>query len=556
MQTQSASSERLLDIRDLSVTFTQAGVEKEVVSHVSFHINSGETLALVGESGSGKSVTALSVLQLLPYPVASHPNGSILFKGEEIIGAPQPTLRRIRGDRIGMIFQEPMTSLNPLHSIEKQISEVLLLHKGLSRDEARSRMLELLDLVGLSGFRERLGAYPHQLSGGQRQRIMIAMALANEPDLLIADEPTTALDVTIQAQILELLADIQKKLGLSILLITHDLTVVSNVAHRVCVMQEGKVVEEGNTLEIFKNPQHEYTRHLIESEPAGRAEPVQGAQEPVLVANNVRVWFPIRRGIMRRTVDHMKAVDDVSLKLFEGRTLGVVGESGSGKSTLAFALLKLVPSQGEILFLGKDVHGKDRQELRNMRREMQVVFQDPYGSLSPRMSIEQIILEGPQAHGVRWSERQATAEVCRVLESVDLDPASRHRYPHEFSGGQRQRIAVARAMILKPRVIMLDEPTSALDRAVQVQMIELLKGLQRENRLAYLFISHDLKVVRAMADEILVMKAGKVVESGPTEGIFEHPREAYTRELISAAFEIKTLSTTESADSTDSAASA
>lgn len=535
----------LLEVRDLSVSFTQAGVTKEVVKQVDFHIDAGETLALVGESGSGKSVTALSILQLLTYPVASHPNGSILFKGEEIIGASQPALRRIRGDRVGMIFQEPMTSLNPLHSIEKQISEVLLLHKGMNRDQARERMLELLDLVGLSQFRERLGAYPHQLSGGQRQRVMIAMALANEPDLLIADEPTTALDVTIQAQILELLGSIQKKLGLSILLITHDLTVVSNVAHRVCVMQQGVIVEKGNAQQIFANPQHEYTRHLIESEPSGRVEPIGGDAEPVLVANNVRVWFPIRRGLFRRTVDHVKAVDDVSLSLSEGRTLGVVGESGSGKSTLAFALLKLVPAKGEILFLGKDVHKKDRQELRAMRREIQVVFQDPYGSLSPRMSVEQIILEGPQAHGIRWTDEQATAEVCRVLESVDLDPQSRHRYPHEFSGGQRQRIAVARAMILKPKIIMLDEPTSALDRAVQVQMIDLLKSLQRENKLAYLFISHDLKVVRAMADETLVMKSGKVVESGPTEAIFENPQQEYTRELISAAFQIKTLSSSE-----------
>jgi len=541
--TQSSGSEgRLLDIRDLSVAFTQGGVENVVVKDVSFHINPGETVALVGESGSGKSVTALSVIQLLPYPMASHPGGSILFKGEEMMGAPQPVLRRIRGDRIGMIFQEPMTSLNPLHTIEKQISEVLRLHKGMSRDEARSRMLELLDLVGLSRFRDRLNAYPHQLSGGQRQRIMIAMALANEPDLLIADEPTTALDVTIQAQILELLGDIQKKLGLSILLITHDLTVVSHVAHRVCVMQEGQIVEEGNTLEVFENPAHEYTRHLIESEPSGRAEPVEGAKDPVLVANNVRVWFPIRKGLFRRTVDHVKAVDDISLTLTEGRTLGVVGESGSGKSTLAFALLRLVPAKGEILYLGKDVHTKTREELRDMRKEVQVVFQDPYGSLSPRMSIEQIILEGPRAHGIRWSEQEATDEVCRALESVDLDPESRHRYPHEFSGGQRQRIAVARAMILKPRVIMLDEPTSALDRAVQVQMIDLLKSLQREYKLAYLFISHDLKVVRAMSDEMLVMKLGKVVESGPTERIFESPRQEYTRELISAAFEIKSLS--------------
>ena len=539
----SAADDVVLDVKDLSVVFSQGGVEKEVVKNISFDIKAGETLALVGESGSGKSVTALSVMQLLPYPMASHPNGSILFRGEELIGAPQPTLRRIRGDRIGMIFQEPMTSLNPLHSIEKQISEVLLLHKGMNKDQARERMIELLDLVGLSNFRDRLGAYPHQLSGGQRQRIMIAMALANEPNLLIADEPTTALDVTIQAQILELLGEIQKRLGLSILLITHDLTVVSNVAHRVCVMQHGELVEQGETQALFANPQHAYTRHLIESEPKRRPDQVEETGELVLDARNVRVWFPIKKGLLRRTVDHVKAVDDVSLKLYEGHTLGVVGESGSGKSTLAFALLKLVPAKGDIVFLGNDVLAKNRVELREMRRQMQIVFQDPYGSLSPRMSVEQIILEGPSAHGMNWSEEEKEANVTAVLESVELDPDARYRYPHEFSGGQRQRIAIARAMILKPRLIMLDEPTSALDRAVQVQMVELLNSLKSKFQLSYLFISHDLKVVRAMADEILVMKSGKVVESGATEGIFENPQQPYTRQLISAAYEMRTTET-------------
>ena len=530
----------VLSIKDLSVVFSQGGVENEVVKSISFDIKAGETLALVGESGSGKSVTALSVMQLLPYPMASHPNGSILFRGEELVGAPQPTLRRIRGDRIGMIFQEPMTSLNPLHSIEKQISEVLLLHKGMNKNEAHERMIELLDLVGLSNFRDRLGAYPHQLSGGQRQRVMIAMALANEPNLLIADEPTTALDVTIQAQILELLGEIQKRLGLSILLITHDLTVVSNVAHRVCVMQHGELVEQGETQALFANPQHAYTRHLIDSEPKRQPQDTDKTGELVLDARNVRVWFPIKKGLLRRTVDHVKAVDDVSLKLYEGRTLGVVGESGSGKSTLAFALLKLVPAKGDIVFLGKDVLAKTRVELREMRRQMQIVFQDPYGSLSPRMSVEQIILEGPSAHGMNWSDEEEKENVRAVLESVELDPDARYRYPHEFSGGQRQRIAIARAMILKPRLIMLDEPTSALDRAVQVQMVELLNSLKNQFQLSYLFISHDLKVVRAMADEILVMKSGKVVESGVTEGIFENPQQPYTRQLISAAYEMRT----------------
>ncbi len=536
-----AADSPLLQVNDLSVVFTQGDEEKEVVKRVSFSIERGETLALVGESGSGKSVTALSVMQLLPYPVASHPSGSILFKGKELIGASQSALRTIRGDRIGMIFQEPMTSLNPLHTIEKQVSEVLLLHKGMSRDQARERMHELLDLVGLSRFHKRLKAYPHQLSGGQRQRIMIAMALANEPDLLIADEPTTALDVTIQAQILELLADIQSRLGLAVLLITHDLTVVSNVAHRVCVMQEGELVEANDAATLFANPRHPYTQHLINAEPAVRVTARAPADEPVLVAEQVKVWFPVKKGLMRRTVEYIKAVDDISLSLHPGRTLGVVGESGSGKTTLAMAMLKLVPASGRISFLGQNVMTMKRRELRNLRRQMQIVFQDPYGSLSPRMSVEQIILEGPRAHGLDWNAAKEEHEVCQALERVELDADSRFRYPHEFSGGQRQRIAIARAMILQPKLIMLDEPTSALDRAVQVQTVELLNSLQRQYDLTYLFISHDLKVVRAMADEIMVMKAGKVVESGPTAQIFENPRHAYTQQLISAAFEVRTL---------------
>ncbi len=440
-----------------------------------------------------------------------------------------------------MIFQEPMTSLNPLHSIEKQVSEVLLLHKGMSRDEARERMHELLDLVGLSQFHDRLKAYPHQLSGGQRQRIMIAMALANEPDLLIADEPTTALDVTIQAQILELLADIQSRLGLAVLLITHDLTVVSNVAHRVCVMQNGELVEANSATELFAAPRHPYTQHLINAEPPVRVTAKATADSPVLDAENVRVWFPIKKGLLKRTVDHVKAVDDISLSLQPGRTLGVVGESGSGKTTLAMAMLKLVPATGRITFEGQDVLAMKRQQLRDLRRQMQIVFQDPYGSLSPRMSVEQIILEGPRAHGMQWDAAQEDREVCQTLERVELDPESRFRYPHEFSGGQRQRIAIARALILQPRLIVLDEPTSALDRVVQVQTVELLNTLQQQHNLTYLFISHDLKVVRAMADEIMVMKAGRVVESGVTEQIFENPQHAYTQQLISAAFEIRTL---------------
>lgn len=528
-------TEPVISVKDLSVVFGHDEDANEVVKHISFDLVAGETLALVGESGSGKSVTALSLLQLLPYPLASHPNGSILYKGEELLGASEETLRRIRGDRVGMIFQEPMTSLNPLHSIEKQINEVLFVHKGMTATEARSRTLELLDLVGLSGFESRLSAYPHQLSGGQRQRVMIAMALANEPDVLIADEPTTALDVTIQAQILDLLRSLQRRLRLSVLLITHDLTVVQNVADRVCVMQNGEIVERGTAADLFENPQHDYTRELIAAEPSGLNPAIDADAETVLEATDLKVWFPIRRGFFRRVVDHVKAVDGVSLSLKSGQTIGVVGESGSGKSTLAFALLKLLPYKGQVAFMGNSIDSLDRSEMRELRQNMQIVFQDPYGSLSPRMSVGQIILEGLKAHDLGGSDEENDQRVVEALESVELDGEFRHRYPHEFSGGQRQRIAIARVMILKPRLIILDEPTSALDRSVHVQMVNLLRQLQQQYDLAYLFISHDLRVVRAMANQIIVMQQGKMVEQGSTTQIFDAPEQDYTKTLIKAS---------------------
>jgi microcin C transport system ATP-binding protein len=531
----------LLAVRDLSASFVVEGGEVAAVRHVSFDLERGESLALVGESGSGKSVTALSIMQLLPYPTARHPSGSILFQGRELIGAPEATMRQVRGDRIAMIFQEPMTSLNPLHSIEKQVNEVLRVHKGLSRSAARARTLELLRLVGLPEAERRLDAYPHQLSGGQRQRVMIAMALANEPDLLIADEPTTALDVTIQAQILTLLGELQAKFGMALLLITHDLGVVRKMAERVCVMSAGEIVEAGATREIFDAPRHPYTQHLLAAEPRPMARAPRGDAPVVLAAEDVRVWFPIRRGLLRRRVGHIKAVDGVSVTVREGQTVGVVGESGSGKTTLGLALLRLQACEGRVRFAGRDLTGMPAGALRSLRREMQVVFQDPFGALSPRMSIAQIVGEGLGVHGIGATSSERRELIDAALDEVGLDPALRDRYPHEFSGGQRQRIAIARALVLKPRFVVLDEPTSALDMSVQAQVVDLLRELQARHRLAYLFISHDLKVVRAMSDEILVMRDGIVVEQGPTERIFEQPAQAYTRALMAAAFELEAL---------------
>ena len=529
----------LLQVRDLSVTFDTPGSPVEAVRGVSFDVDRGETVALVGESGSGKSVTALSILQLLPYPLARHPSGSIRLRGQELVGASERRLRRVRGDRVGMIFQEPMTSLNPLHTIERQVSEVLFVHKRLGRRKARARTLELLHLVGLAEAERRLGAYPHQLSGGQRQRVMIAMALANDPDLLIADEPTTALDVTIQAQILALLADLRVRTGMALLLITHDLGVVRKMADRVCVMTHGEIVEAGPTAEVFARPSHAYTQRLLAAEPSGSPVPADPRAPALVSARDVRVWFPIKRGLLRRTVGHIKAVDGVSVDVREGHTVGVVGESGSGKTTLALALLRLQASRGTIAFAGRDVHGLPGSALRALRREMQIVFQDPYGSLSPRLSVGQVIEEGLRVHRRGGTPAERAALVEQALAEVGLDPATRHRYPHEFSGGQRQRIAIARAMVLKPRFVVLDEPTSALDMSVQAQIVDLLRELQRRYRLAYLFISHDLRVVRALAEEIVVMRDGVVVEHGPATRIFEDPEDPYTRALIAAAFDLE-----------------
>ena len=531
----------LLSVRDLSVSFETPGSVVQAVRGISFDIDRGETVALVGESGSGKSVTALSILQLLPYPLARHPGGSINFRGLELVGARERLLRRVRGNRIAMIFQEPMTSLNPLHTIEKQINEVLFVHKRLDRRAARARTVELLRLVGLPEAEHRLGAYPHQLSGGQRQRVMIAMALANEPDLLIADEPTTALDVTIQAQILELLKSLQSRFGMALLLITHDLGIVRKMADRVCVMTQGEAVESGPVAEVFAHPRHPYTRRLLAAEPAGAPVAADPGAPVLVAARDLRVWFPIKSGLLRRTVGHIKAVDGVSLTIREGHTVGVVGESGSGKTTLGLALLRLQASTGTIEFAGHAIQATSARALRPLRREMQIVFQDPYGSLSPRLSVGQIIEEGLGVHRMGGNAAERVTLVEQALVEVGLEPELRHRYPHEFSGGQRQRIAIARAMVLKPRFVVLDEPTSALDMSVQAQIVDLLRELQRRHGLAYLFISHDLRVVRALAEEIVVMRDGVVVEHGPARRIFEDPREHYTRALIAAAFELQAV---------------
>jgi len=528
----------LLQVEDLQVAFRTPLGLTEAVKGVSFQIKKGETLALVGESGSGKSVSALSILQLLNYPVASHPKGSIRFQGNELIGAPDSAMREIRGDRISMIFQEPITALNPLHTIEKQINEILMVHKGLIASAARVRTLELLDLVGIQDAARRLSAYPHELSGGQRQRVMIAMALANEPDLLIADEPTTAVDVTIQAQILDLMLELQAKLGMAMLLITHDLGVVRKMAPRVAVMRLGEIVEAGDTDTVFAKPSHPYTKQLIAAEPGGAPDPYDETAAEIISADEFKVWYPIKAGVMRRTVDYVKAVDGVSFKLRAGQTVGVVGESGSGKSSLALGILRLISSKGPVVFLGRDIQGLRSKALRPLRRQMQIVFQDPFGSLSPRLTVGEIVGEGLRIHGL-GDAGERDAQVIAALSEVALDPASRHRYPHEFSGGQRQRISVARAMVLKPHLLILDEPTSALDMSVQAQIVELLRGLQRDHALAYIFISHDLRVVRAMSHDVIVMRNGQVVEQGPAGAVIDAPKEPYTKALMAAAFELR-----------------
>ncbi|MBD9484441.1 ABC transporter ATP-binding protein [Pseudomonas sp. PDM14] len=530
----STDNPNLIEVRDLAVEFVNGSDAQRVVEGVSFDIRKGETLALVGESGSGKSVTAHSILRLLPYPLAQHPSGSITYAGQDLLKLKEARLRGIRGNRIAMVFQEPMTSLNPLHTIGKQIAEVLALHKGLSGKAATSRTLELLELVGINEPHKRLRAYPHELSGGQRQRVMIAMALANEPELLIADEPTTALDVTVQLKILELLQELQARLGMALLLISHDLNLVRRIAHRVCVMQRGRIVEQASCDELFRAPQHPYTQELLGAEPSG--EPVAlPAGAPLLEVDDLRVWFPIKKGLLRRTVDHVKAVDGINFSLPQGQTLGIVGESGSGKSTLGLAILRLLASQGEIRFQGQALNGLSQEAIRPMRRQMQVVFQDPFGSLSPRMSVGQIVGEGLRIHRMGTEAEQEQA-VIDALKEVGLDPETRHRYPHEFSGGQRQRIAIARALVLKPALILLDEPTSALDRTVQRQVVELLRSLQAKYNLTYLFISHDLAVVRALSHQLMVVKQGKVVEQGPADAIFAAPQHVYTRQLLEAAF--------------------
>jgi len=529
----------LLEVKDLSVAFAQGSRTTLAVDKVSFSINKGETLALVGESGSGKSVSALSILKLLPYPSASHPSGSITFKGAELLDADERDLMKVRGNDITMIFQEPMTSLNPLHTVERQIGEILELHQNLKGDAARARIIDLLNKVGIRDPETRLLDYPHQLSGGQRQRVMIAMALANNPDLLIADEPTTALDVTVQAQILKLLKELQAEFGMAMLLITHDLGIVRHMADKVVVMQHGKAVEQGDAKEIFAHPQHAYTKLLLTAEPKGAPPPSDPSAPVVMETKNLKVWFPIKRGFFRKTVGHIKAVDGVDATVRQGQTLGVVGESGSGKTTLGLALLRLIRSDGPIVYMGKSIDGYNTAMMRPLRKEMQIVFQDPFGSLSPRLSIQQIVEEGLTVLGRNLGYEERRQIVARALTEVGLDPATMDRYPHEFSGGQRQRIAIARALALEPKFIMLDEPTSALDMSVQAQIVDLLRALQAKHNLAYLFISHDLKVVRALANEVIVMRNGVTVESGPTAEVFSNPKTDYTKALIAAALNLK-----------------
>ena len=536
-------TEPLLSVRDLSIAFRQGGRETLAVDCVSFDIAKGETVALVGESGSGKSITALSVLKLLPYPAARHPSGAIVFKGRDMLPLNERDMRQVRGDDITIVFQEPMTSLNPLHTIERQIGEILLLHRGLTGAAARMRIVELLTQVGIPDPATRLKAYPHQLSGGQRQRVMIAMALANEPDLLIADEPTTALDVTVQAQIIALLKDLQQRLGMSLLFITHDLGIVRKLADRVCVMKEGKIVEHGPVQQVFAAPQHPYTRALLAAEPRPDPAPLQPDAPLVLDAQHLKVWFAITRGLMRKVVGHVKACDGISVQLHKGETLGIVGESGSGKSTLGRAILRLISSEGSIIFMGNELQDLKFKEMRPYRHAMQIVFQDPYGSLSPRMSVAEIIKEGLRVHHPAMTERERDERVIQALKDVGLDPATRFRFPHEFSGGQRQRIAVARAIVLEPTFIVLDEPTSALDMLIQAQMVDLLRDLQKRRDLTYLFISHDLRVVAALASRLLVMRHGQVVEAGDAAGLFRNPKTDYTRALFAAAFKLETAPT-------------
>ena len=539
MTVMSSPGEKLLEVRDLSVAFHQGERELLAVDRVSFDIKPRETVALVGESGSGKSVTALSILKLLPAS-ARHPSGSIRFKGRELMRLPEREIRHVRGNDITVVFQEPMTSLNPLHTVERQIAEVLDLHAGVTGPTARARVIELLGQVGIPDPESRLASYPHQLSGGQRQRVMIALALANEPDLLIADEPTTALDVTVQAQIIKLIKDLQARLGMAVLFITHDLGIVRKTAERVCVMRQGQIVEQGTVAEVFADPRHPYTRELIAAEPRPDPAPLQPGAPAVIRTDDLKVWFPVRRGFLRRTVGHIKAVDGVSIEVRKGETLGVVGESGSGKTTLGLAILRLISSQGPIVFMGKSLQGLKFRSMLPFRRDMQIVFQDPYGSLSPRMSLSDVVEEGLWVHHPAMAKAEREERVIRALVEVGLDPETRFRYPHEFSGGQRQRIAVARTLALEPTFIVLDEPTSALDMLIQAQIVDLLRALQKRRHLTYMFISHDLRVVAALASRVVVMRHGKVVEEGPAAELFARPKTDYTRALFAAAFNLET----------------
>jgi microcin C transport system ATP-binding protein len=531
----------LLRAENLTLAFRNRGGENVVVDDISFHIEKGETLALVGESGSGKSMTALSILRLLPPAGLWRPNSKILFEGRDLLSLSERELRGVRGSDISMVFQEPMTSLNPLHTIERQIAEVIQLHQPMNDRAARARVIELLTEVGIPEPETRLQSYPHQLSGGQRQRVMIALALANRPKLFIADEPTTALDVTVQAQILRLLKSLKDKHNMAMLFITHDLGIVRKVADRVSVMKDGKIVEENTVAELFARPQHPYTQALIAAEPKGAPAPLHPEAPIVAETDDLRVWFPIRRGFLRKTVGHIKAVDGISLQIRKGETLGVVGESGSGKTTLGLAMLRLISSQGKIVFLGSPLQGLRFKEMRPFRRDMQIVFQDPYGSLSPRMSAADIVGEGLRVHQPKLSAGERDARAAKALSEVGLDPAMRHRYPHEFSGGQRQRIALARAIVLEPTFVVLDEPTSALDMMIQAQMVDLLRELQKRRDLTYMFISHDLKVVAALASSLIVMRNGKVVEQGEAKEIFAHPQSEYTRALFAAAFNLEAV---------------
>jgi microcin C transport system ATP-binding protein len=525
----------LLEIEDLSIAFKQGDETNTVVHHVSFDIQKGETFSLVGESGSGKTVTGMSTLRLLPSPPAVYPTGKVIFNSQNIFDVSDSELRRIRGNDISVIFQEPMMSLNPLHTIKKQLNESLFLHRGFSSSKATSLSLDWLNRVGLNDAEKRLNAYPHQLSGGEQQRVMIAMALINQPELLIADEPTTALDVTVQAQILALIKELQDEIGMAILFITHDLGIVKKISDRVAVMRYGKIAEIAETHQLFNSPQHQYSKELINAEPKGEAPEINTDKEVFLNINQLKVWFPIQRGILKKTVGHVKAVDDVSFEVRRGQTLGIVGESGSGKSTTGLALLKLTNSEGEIQLGDLPLHEFSHKEMLPHRRRMQIIFQDPYGSLSPRLSVSQIIGEGLSIH-FEMPEKEQEAAIIKVMEEVGLDPETRHRYPNEFSGGQRQRIAIARALILKPELIILDEPTSSLDRSVQFQVVEMLKSLQQQYGLTYIFISHDLKLVKSLCHEILVMKGGKLMEYGPSKEIFSNPQNEYTKELLETAF--------------------